>query len=359
MKYFLNVFSPLTYEKFSNSAKDVAGFSERHRKAAGRVNIGDKLLCYMTKLSRWVGVLEVQSEPFTDNTPRFVEADDPYVLRFQVRPIVWLPKDQTVPIREGDVWGSLSFTKDVSSETPYWTGKLRTPLIEIDQADGSFLERRLLAQVEGGKSFPIPNKEWEKHCGLQVRREDKVVQVVVPEPEDDAPTIRESTQIQATLAQIGSAMSMRIWIPRNDRTAVLAEWKGDHEPILDTLPLNYDETTLKTIEQIDVLWLRKRSIIRAFEVEHTTSIYSGLLRMADLLALQPNMDIRLHIVAPSERREKVFQEVLRPVFSLLERGPLSECCTFLSYDTVRALAQDKNLAYLSDRVLDEYAEEAE
>ncbi len=30
----------------------------------------------------------------------------------------------------------------------------------------------------------------------------------------------------------------------------------------------------------------------AFEVEHSTPIYSGTLRMADLLALQPNMDIR-------------------------------------------------------------------
>ena len=41
---------------------------------------------------------------------------------------------------------------------------------------------------------------------------------------------------------------------------------------------------------------------RAFEVEHTTAIYSGLLRMADLLALQLNMQIRLHLVAPEERR---------------------------------------------------------
>jgi len=46
--------------------------------------------------------------------------------------------------------------------------------------------------------------------------------------------------------------------------------------------------------------------------------------MADLLALQPNMDIRLPIVAPIAKREKVFQESRRPVFSLLERGPLSE-----------------------------------
>jgi hypothetical protein len=60
---------------------------------------------------------------------------------------------------------------------------------------------------------------------------------------------------------------------------------------------------------------------RAFEVEHTTAIYSGLLRMADLLALQLNMDIRLHIVAPDEKRDKVLREIKRPVFSLLDRGP--------------------------------------
>jgi hypothetical protein len=124
-------------------------------------------------------------------------------------------------------------------------------------------------------------------------------------------------------------------------------------------PSTTDDTTLRTIEQIDVLWLRGRSIVRAFEVEHTTSVYSGILRMADLLALQPNMDIKLHIVAAEAKREKVFQEIRRPVFSLLEKGPLAENCTYLSYDSLRELAAQKHLAHLSDTVLDEYVEEAE
>jgi hypothetical protein len=128
---------------------------------------------------------------------------------------------------------------------------------------------------------------------------------------------------------------------------------------LDRLPLNYDETTLRTVEQIDVLWLKGRSIRRAFEVEHTTSVYSGILRMADLLALQPNMDIKLHIVAPAARREKVWQELRRPVFSLLERGPLSESCTYLSYDSVREIGKQPHLSHMNETVLDEYEEEAE
>jgi hypothetical protein len=154
-------------------------------------------------------------------------------------------------------------------------------------------------------------------------------------------------------------MGMKVWIPRSDRTAVLAPWKDEDQSLIDVLPLNYDETTLKTIEQIDVLWLKRRAIVRAFEVEHTTSIYSGILRMADLLALQPNMNIRLHIVAPIERREKVFQELRRPIFSLLDVGPLAESCTYLSYDSVQELSQQRHLVHLSDSVLDEYAEEAE
>lgn len=81
--------------------------------------------------------------------------------------------------------------------------------------------------------------------------------------------------------------------------------------------------------------------------------------MADLLALQPNMDIKLHIVAPEARRDKVFRELLRPVFSLLEKGPLSETCTYISYDSVKEIAKLKHLPYLSDGVLEEYAEEAE
>jgi hypothetical protein len=128
---------------------------------------------------------------------------------------------------------------------------------------------------------------------------------------------------------------------------------------MSVLPLNYNEPTLQTIEQIDVLWLKGRAIVRAFEVEHTTAVYSGILRMADLLALQPNMDIKLHIVAPEARKPKVMSEIQRPVFSLLEKGPLSEYCTFLPYGSLQELAQLKQLQYLSDEVLEEYAEGAE
>ena len=36
-----------------------------------RLKRGDLLLCYLTRLSRWVGLLEIKSEVFEDESPIF------------------------------------------------------------------------------------------------------------------------------------------------------------------------------------------------------------------------------------------------------------------------------------------------
>ena len=175
----------------------------------------------------------------------------------------------------------------------------------------------------------------------------------------DEAEVRKSLQVQASLAEIGAQMGFQIWLPRADRARVLSKWKPGEKDLLNELPVGFDPATIKTIEQIDVLWVRRRSIVRAFEVEHTTSIYSGLLRMADLLAMQPNLTIKLHIVAPMTRRDKVLREIRRPVFALLEGGALSQKCTYLSYETVAQIRAQEHLNRLSDAVLEDYEEEAE
>ncbi len=367
MAYFIDLFSPETYEAFARSQRDVSGFRLRHQNMAERIKRGDVFVCYLTRLSRWFGLLEVSEGPFIDSTPIFVAENDPFVVRFRVRPILWLSIEMGIPIHSDDIWAGLTFTRDLEKGSLGWTGKVRGSLVRLDDRDGAFLVEKLRNQAAQGKAYPVTEQDVRKLATHTVNRPDKVVTVTVPE---DSATVekpqgipeaegRESIRIQALIATIGARMGMSIWIPRSDRGGVLKEWRNDGNNLLERLPLNYDDTTLRTIEQIDVLWLRGRSIIRAFEVEHTTSVYSGILRMADLLALQPNMDIKLHIVAPEAKRDKVFQEIRRPVFSLLEKGPLAESCTYLSYDSLRELATEKHLSHLSDSVLDEYAEEAE
>jgi hypothetical protein len=211
-----------------------------------------------------------------------------------------------------------------------------------------------------------PVRELWKPEHTLTTADNRAVSVSVPKDSEteetgqaDAGDLRESLQMQATLAEIGATMGFKIWLPRSDRTRVLSRWKPEGDELLEELPLSFDRTLLKTIEEIDVLWIRRRSIIRAFEVEHTTSIYSGLLRMADLLAMQPNLDIKLHIVAPEMRRAKVLSEIKRPVFSLMEGKPLRKLCTYLSYDSITELRQEKQLKRLPASVLDDYEEWAE
>jgi hypothetical protein len=139
------------------------------------------------------------------------------------------------------------------------------------------------------------------------------------------------TEIQYQLMTLGAEMGFDIWVARNDRSRT---WNGkvlgELPQVIDELPTQFNEATNRTIELIDVLWLKGNSIASAFEVECTTSVYSGLLRMSDLLALQPNIDMKLFLVAPDERREKVKQEILRPTFSLREK-PLAEICGFIGF----------------------------
>ncbi len=362
MAYYLNLFSPETYKAFMQSSQTISGFSIRQIKPAKKIKPGDRFICYLTKISRWIGIFEVESKCFEDNSPIFYQSDDPYVVRFKIKPLVWLDFEYSIPIHEDFIWNSLSFTKEHNKASKTWTGKLRGSLTPFDQLDANFLEEVLLQQLSKMKKFPISETDEKKlKTHIVKTQHNKEVEVSIPDDDKDEEieaesTERESIIIQSKLAAIGERMGLKIWLPKSDRGRVLKYWKSSEGVLLSHLPLNYDEPTLSTIEQIDVIWVKGRSIVRAFEVEHTTSIYSGILRMADLMALQPNLDIKAHIVAPSYKKEKVLQEINRPVFSLLEKGPLSESCTYIPYESVYELEKQKFIEHMADTVLDEYAE---
>lgn len=76
------------------------------------------------------------------------------------------------------------------------------------------------------------------------------------------------------------------------------------------------------------------SIEAAFEVESTTSIYSGLLRMSDLLTRQPNISVPLFLVAPEARRDEVVRQVNRPTFASMD-PPLVDVCRYISFEGLR------------------------
>lgn len=154
------------------------------------------------------------------------------------------------------------------------------------------------------------------------------------------PEATRHTEVQFELLKLGAALGLSVWVARNDRGRSFGTAKFVQTPnLLGSLPTQFDRATNRTIELIDVLWLDGRTIVAAFEIESTTSIYSGLLRMSDLTAMQPNINIRLFLVAPAERRAKVLQEINRPTFSRFS-PPLNEMCKFLSFEALGKAVKD-------------------
>lgn len=372
MATYTNLFTPETWGKFLEHGMSVTGFTERRRPSVERVQLDDVMVCYTVRLSRWCGLLRVTSEMFIDRTPIFADPDR-YVLRLKVEPIVALDLVNAVPIFDDAIWPNLSLTRNLERRAFGWAqaAGLRNSLHLLNDEDAELLATVLRKQARDRAEYPFTLQDRQRlETHRTIRTVDRTVVVEVPEagpsevPEPEETMViegpRESHKIQALLSKIGIQMGFRIWIPRADRQRVLDQVSAnEHAQFLDVLPLNYDDTTLKTVEQIDVIWLKNRSMARAFEVEHTTAVYSGLLRMADLLALQPNMDIRLHIVAPAEKQEKVLREIRRPVFSLLDRGPLYESCSYLPYEAVEEIAAMDHLAHMNHSIIDEYVELAQ
>lgn len=140
---------------------------------------------------------------------------------------------------------------------------------------------------------------------------------------------RIHSKMQWSLIQLGRAEGCSVWVPPNDRN--LSFEKQSFATItLSKLPnFGFDENTRRIVQNIDVLWLSRNTIRKAFEVESTTSVYSGLLRLNDLVLAQPNNLIDLYIVADKSRRDRVHNQLIRPSFqSLIPK------CEFVSFASI-------------------------
>lgn len=128
---------------------------------------------------------------------------------------------------------------------------------------------------------------------------------------------RSHTEIQGWLRDLGHALGFDVWIAANDRSRALGDAKLG-TGCLTNLPEPLASTAgVEMVRLIDVLWLNKGSaaVAAAFEVEHSTSIYSGIMRMLDLALGDGGASVKgLFLVAPDNREEEVRAQLIRPAF---------------------------------------------
>jgi hypothetical protein len=139
------------------------------------------------------------------------------------------------------------------------------------------------------------------------------------------------SQMQTLLGAIGATKGYEVWIPTNDRGKL--DWSvADSFNCREALPGGFQDVE-KIVQEIDVIWIsRGSSEPRAlFEVEHSTPIYSGLLRFNDVHLVAPRLRSRFSVVANDARRDIFARQLNRPTFRV---SGLSDLCTFLDYRDV-------------------------
>lgn len=154
-----------------------------------------------------------------------------------------------------------------------------------------------------------------------------------PEPEVSKEEVGSHLRMQYLLVKIGLMQKHDVWVASNDQNK---SYNGEtlSTLVLNDLPHFAGPETMKTAVYIDVIWFKKGTAqpLAFFEIEHTTSIYSGLLRLNDV-----RIDYPIHkayIVAPKERKSLFEIQIQRRTFSDSELG---EVCKFWCYDDVEKL----------------------
>ena len=160
----------------------------------------------------------------------------------------------------------------------------------------------------------------ESYLGTERLSSIEVNKIIIPE--------LTHPQIQSLIGSIGIKKGFDIWFPKNDKIKIDSSIVNIKR-IRENLP-NYSKEIDHIIAEIDVIWLDNTNPVSFYEVEHSTPIYSGLLRFNDVLLTVPNVE-NFNVIANNDRENKFGREINRPTF---KQNKLIEKVTFLDYENI-------------------------
>jgi hypothetical protein len=299
---------------------------------------GDFLVVMVNKALAGLGT--VSGTPFYSEAP--VWDNGPiYPYRIPIKFLHILKQDQR-PLVLGEVREILT---SVWGPTYGW-GIMNQSVIEGPQAEAliNTITQRPNALSEIEQQLPILLEEnsgaiLNPKTAVPVATDAQVEKVMQNDPlnqENEEHQESESlhSATESALIKLGKVTGCSVCIASNDRNR---QYQGRPlgEDCLRSFPnFGLNEEATRTIKLIDVIWTIRNSPVCAFEVETTTSIYSGLLRMSDLLSVVPSLNIKLYIIAPKEREAKVRFEINRPTF---QKIGLNEYCKFIPIEELNKL----------------------
>lgn len=217
-----------------------------------------------------------------------------------------------------------------------WEGQrepLFVPVVEFEEIfarltparDGQYKVQ--VYETEGGIELYIANAgrfNVESYQGWSY------LETLISTSETPLPSLSHA-QVQTLLGSIGSSKGFSVWIPPADRAKL--DWSLTPTFHLSKGLPSILEPVVEIAEEIDVIWTDRGADrpVALYEVEHSTPIYSGLLRFNDIHLTLPSSTLRFGIVSNDARRALFVRQLSRPTFKV---SGLREICTFFEYRNV-------------------------
>ncbi|MFC2159236.1 hypothetical protein ACFLQS_00765 [Actinomycetota bacterium] len=173
------------------------------------------------------------------------------------------------------------------------------------------------------KGYLSEKEEIDERVEKEVK---EIEEIDVDEKKEETENMH--SKMQYYLIKIGINKGHDIWIAQNDQNKFFNGFSFS-ENTLTTLPAFTQPKTLMIAKFVDVIWFRKNTAnpMRFFEIEHSTSIYSGLLRLNDIIIDFPIT--KATILIPKARIKLFENQISRRTFDL---SGLYEICEYMTYE---------------------------
>jgi len=196
---------------------------------------------------------------------------------------------------------------------------LRRAMRRIPLSDYEVIKARLKPQPKPGI-----REESEK---LAEREGHELISIPI-EPIDT------HTKAEGALLELGNLLGYDTYVTADDRNKKYRDIPLAEIAKLQELPSSIAQSILNTVRHIDVIWFKEELPEYCIEVEHSTDITRGLLRLYQLRGLKTSF----MVVAPAEAQDKFEGEAEKAPFHSIR-----DIFRFKSYDELTkflAVAQE-------------------